>query len=62
MKTRRKNIKLTADLQKQFTSQKVLLNLLLVTTASRIKTGEEIFISEREPIRSVTNIGTDPDE
>ena len=32
-------------LQKQFTSQKVLLYLLLVTAASWIKTGEEIFIS-----------------
>ena len=32
-------------LQKQFTSQKVLLYLLLVTAASWIKTGKEIFIS-----------------
>ena len=36
---------LMTDLQKQFTPQKVLLYLLLVTAASWIKTGEEIFIS-----------------
>ena len=35
----------TTDLQKQFTSQKVLLYLLSVTVASWIKTGEKIFIS-----------------
>lgn len=50
------------DLQKQFTPQKVLLYLLSVTAASRIKTGEKIFISQWKPISSIANIGTDPDE
>lgn len=42
---KKKSKSLTTDLQKQFTPQKVLLYLSLVTTPSWIKTGEEIFIS-----------------
>jgi hypothetical protein len=42
---KKKSKSLTTDLQKQFTPQKVLLYLKLITPASRIKTGDEIFIS-----------------
>lgn len=58
----KKKVNLLTDLQKQLTSQKILLDLSLVTTVSWIKASKEVFISKRESIRSVANIGTDPDE